>query len=134
MTHKAFDALRLLATPPVWGRFDDQRPGDETSQLLIIAGVAALLAVAMLIWHLVADRSQRRFTSNSPAHLFRELSNAHGLSNSSRRLLKRVAAAHQIASPALLFVQPGYFDTSNLPASLAPNAKELQTLHDQLFS
>jgi hypothetical protein len=71
--------------------------------------------------------------SNSAAQLFRELCRAHGLSHSHRRLLKRLATARRLTSPALVFVEPKHFDTTNLPASLLPSAKELQHLSAQLF-
>jgi hypothetical protein len=47
--------------------------------------------------------------------------------------LKRLAAARGAASATILFVEPSYFDASNLPASLQRAASELQRLREQLF-
>jgi hypothetical protein len=137
MTGGLAAALCLLAIRQdmyrVWGRFDHQHPSDGTNQMLILFGLAALLAVAMFVWLRAVRGPQRHFTSNSPSRLFRELCRVHGLNFSTRRLLKRLAAARGLPSAALLFVEPEHYDTSNLPANLQPAASELQRLHDQFF-
>jgi hypothetical protein len=134
---KCLDALVLLAArgdlPRVWGRFDHQRPSGGMSQLWLVAGLAALAAAAMLLWLRGLRRPKRCFVSNSQGRLFRELSAAHGVSFSNRRLLKRLARERKLPTPALLFVEPKHFDTSDLPADLQSAANELQRLRAQLF-
>src|SRR3972149_2045518 len=104
MTQSTIESLCLLAGRQdlhrVWGRFDHQHPSDGASQMLIVVGMAAVAAVAVLIWFRITRRPERHFVSNSGARLFRELCQAHGLSHSRRRLLKRLAAARELASPA----------------------------------
>jgi hypothetical protein len=137
MLQLAIENLCLLASRQdlhrVWGRFDNQRPAEDSSQLLIVLGMAAVAAAALLIWFLAARRPPRLFVSNSPARLFRELCHAHGLSFSTRRLLKRLAAAQGLATPAILFVEPKHFDTANLPPDLQSAAKDVQRIRAHLF-
>jgi hypothetical protein len=119
--------------PRVWGRFDHQRPADGTNQMLMVAGMAALVAVVLLIWLRAARRPPSSFVSNSPARLFGELCRAHGLSHSNRRLLKRVATERGLPSPALVFIEPKHLDIESLPASLLPSASEVEQLRTHLF-
>jgi hypothetical protein len=136
MTHGALWFLHLLATREesfrVWGRFDHQRPGVGPFELIILSAVALLLA-GTLIWQIVARRRQREFASNNPTRLFGELCRAHRLDRSNRRLLKQLAAAHGIKSAALLFVEPDYFDMTNVPPALKSLAGELRQLRHKLF-
>jgi hypothetical protein len=117
----------------VWGRFDHGRPTDAANEMLLLAAMAVLLAVVLAAWLRASRRPKRRFLTSSSRQLFRELSRAHELSFSKRRLLKRLAAARGVASPALLFVEPNYFDASTLPSGLQPAAKDLQRLRQLLF-
>jgi hypothetical protein len=137
MIQNASSSVSLLAASQemhrVWGRFDHANPADGTSQLLIVAGIAAIVALSFLIWIRSARRPARVFISNGPAKLFRELCRAHGLGYRSRRLLKRLASARNVASPALLFVEPEHFEPSALPASFQSSAQELRQLRAQLF-
>ena len=119
--------------PRVWGRFDHQRPSFDWSQMLLIAGAMALAIAAVVVWHRLTGRSSKNFSLNSPARFFNELSSTHGLKFSSRRLLKRLAAARGLANPALLFVEPKHFDTTNLPDDLKSSAGELRQLRMRLF-
>jgi len=117
----------------VWGRFDHQRPGLSTNQLLVIVVVIALASIAAVLWRILKSRASRTFSSDSAVKLFRELCAAHGISRSGRRLLKQLAEARGIADPAILFVEPQSFDAQNLPPDLRSSSNELQRLNEKLF-
>jgi hypothetical protein len=136
MIHNPTLSPYLLAAqdlPRVWGRFDHQRPADGTNQMLVVVGMAAMVALVMLIWLRASRREKRPFSTNSSARLFRELCRAHGLSYANRRLLKRLAAARGLAGPAFVFVEPKHFDTANLPDGLQNSADDVRRLRAQLF-
>jgi hypothetical protein len=116
----------------VWGRFDHQRPGIGTSELVVIAFVVVLLA-GSLAWQMLKRRYQREFLYDSASRLFGELCHAHQLDRSARRLLKRLAAARGIKNLTELFVEPHYFDAATLPSSLKPSAGALRQLRHKLF-
>jgi hypothetical protein len=123
----------LLAMRPdtirTWGRFD--RPL-ETHEL-IVAGIIVLLLGGTLVWQLLPQRRPRDFNCNNPSRLFTELCRAHRLDRSHRKLLKRLAAAHGLKSAAVLFMEPEYFDATNVPPDLKPSARELRQLRHVLF-
>jgi hypothetical protein len=98
----------------------------------LLSIVAVLVTVAIVAFR-SAQRSERDFTNDNPRQLFRELCGAHKLPFASRRLLKRLASARGLAEPALLFVDSGYFETSNLPVDLQRSAAEIRSLRDRLF-
>jgi len=128
--------LSLLAAQDshrVWGRFDHQRPGFGTDHLLTILAAIALVVAGAIVWYRSSRRPPIHFSCDSSARLFRELCRAHGLSSASRRLLKRLAAARNIATPALLFVDPQHFDAKTLPTAIRASETELGRLHDRLF-
>ncbi len=137
MTQLTNQWLILLATRQemhrVWGRFDNERPGTSGSQWMIVIGVVALMVLAGMIWRVATRRSVGTYTSNSSAKLFRELCAMHGLGRASRRLLKRLAEARGLTNPAMLFVEPQYFDARSLPAELKSFAKELRRIGEMLF-
>jgi hypothetical protein len=113
----------------VWGRFDHQRPVYDLGQILMILAAAAVAAAVGLVFM----RLLGRIRTNSPQELFRELCRAHGLTRSSRRLLKQLAAARKLSHPAALFLEPSYFEFSDLPPALQSAKKDLQGLRDRLF-
>jgi hypothetical protein len=117
----------------VWGRFDHGRSGINTSHAVTFLGALALLALVLFAWHCLSRPAARKFSCDSSRRLFRELCGAHRLNLSRRRLLKRLASARQIADPAMLFLQPEYFETTSLPAHLESSTVEIQKLHDRLF-
>ncbi len=116
----------------VWGRFDNQRATFGTHEKIILGAVALLLA-GTLIWQVIARRRQREFWLNSAPRLFHELCRAHHLDHASRRLLKRLAAARGVKPAAHTFVEPKYFDTTNLPPALKSSASEIRLLRHKLF-
>jgi hypothetical protein len=101
-------------------------------EVLILAAVTLIVIVA-ITWQTFSKRRRRDFDYDRPARLFADLCKAHKLNWSNRRLLKQLAAGRGLKLPATLFVEPEYFDTTNLPAALQPSAKELRKLHHELF-
>jgi hypothetical protein len=101
-------------------------------ELLIISSLTLLVVIA-IVWRTASQRRRRDFEYNSPPRLFSELCRAHKLTWSNRRLLKQLAAARDLKCAATLFVEPDYFDLTNLPSELKPAAHELRQLRHKLF-
>jgi hypothetical protein len=127
-------AMLLAAKEPV-GDLGEFRlkdlPDIGPYELLVLSSLTVLVVIAM-VWRRVSRR-RRDFDYNSPPRLFSELCRAHKLTWSSRRLLKQLAAARDLKSAATLFVEPDYFDVTNLPHALKPSARELRELRHMLF-
>jgi hypothetical protein len=102
------------------------------NEVLILAAVT-LLVIVTVVWQTISRRRQRDFEYDRPARLFADLCRAHKLNWSSRRLLKHLAAARGLKFPATLFVEPEYFDMTNVPPALKPSAAELRLLRHKLF-
>ena len=100
---------------------------------VLILGTVTLIVILAVIWQPVSRRRRKDFDYDSPPRLFSDLCRAHRLSWANRRLLKQLATARGLASPAVLFVEPEYFDMTNVPAALKGNVAELRTLRHTLF-
>lgn len=129
LLHQRFSLLTASPNGQVWRSFDQARPEYDPDQLLMILTFVAIVVTMGLL--LVRMRSQ--FQTDSKRALFSELCRAHGLNASSRRLLKRLAAARRLSHAATLFVEPQYFDTSDMSPALQAAMDELQRLRDQIF-
>lgn len=103
-----------------------------TCEVLILAAVT-LLVIATIVWQRISRRRRRDFDYDRPQRLFADLCRAHKLNWSNRRLLKQLAAARHLKCPATLFVEPDYFDMTNVPAALKSSAGELRQLRHMLF-
>ena len=101
-------------------------------EVLILAAVT-LLVIVTIVWQTISRRRQRDFEYDRPARLYADLCRAHKLNWSNRRLLKQLAAARGLKCPAALFVEPEYFDMTNVPPALKPSAAELRQLRHKLF-
>jgi hypothetical protein len=117
----------------VWGRFDHQRGGFGRTEWLIVGGATALLLITMLVSHLRTKRLQKDFWYDSSSRLLHGLSHAHRLDLANRRLMKKLTSARGVENAAELFVEPEYFDTTNLPPALKTSAGELRQLRHRLF-
>ncbi len=110
------------------------RPEETREKLLWLGGFAA--AVILLLWG--ASRWARRLegdrTYTNAGRLFYELCRAHGLDAYSRRLLRRLASHARLSQPALVFVEPQWFDPAALPPSLAAEQARLEQLRARLFA
>jgi hypothetical protein len=127
---QCFWLVAATSNGQVWGRFDHQRPRYDTGRILTILTLAVLAVTIGLF--LVRMRSS--FQTESKRGLFLDLCRAHGLNASSRRLLKRLAAARGLKNSATLFVEPRYFDSTDLPQALQSVKADLQRLGDRIFS
>jgi hypothetical protein len=101
-------------------------------ELLILAAVT-LIVIVTIAWQTISRRRGHDFEYDRPSRLFAELCRAHKLNWSHRRLLKHLAAARGLKCPAALFVEPEYFDISNVPASLKSSVSELRQLRHRIF-
>lgn len=101
-------------------------------EVLILAAVT-LLVIVTIVWQTISRRRRRDFDYDSPPRLFEELCRTHKLNWSKRRLLKHLASARGLKSPATLFVEPEFFDTTNAPPAVKASAAELRQLRHKLF-
>jgi hypothetical protein len=136
MMQSPLSAALLLAAKERVGDLGEFRlkdlPDIGPYELLILSSVT-LMVLVTIICRKIARRRRRDFDYNSPPRLFSELCRAHKLNWSSRRLLKQLALARDLKCAATLFVEPDYFDLTNLPPALRPSAHELRQLRHQLF-
>jgi hypothetical protein len=131
---KGAQLVHLFATQePVGdlGNFEGL-PSVSANQLLILVAVT-LLVIVTIAWQAISRRRRRDFDYDRPARLFADLCRAHKLSWANRRLLKHLAAARDLKCPATLFVEPEYFDMTNVPPTLKASAGELRQLRHKLF-
>jgi hypothetical protein len=126
--------IQLLAAQDYsdeWGRL--ARLFSFVSYEVLILASVTLLVIVTIVWQTISRRRRRDFAYDSPPRLFADLCRAHQLNWSNRRLLKYLAAARGLKCPATLFVEPDYFDMTNVPAALKPSANELRQLRHKLF-
>lgn len=102
-------------------------------KLLTIVAVILVVCVGLVVFERLARRSDRAPTLDSPAELFRELCRLHRVDRAGRRLLKRLAVHWGLASPALLFVEPEYFQPAKLPEEWQPESRKIDRLRRKLF-
>jgi hypothetical protein len=113
--------------------FRSRSVDDNALAVGLVACGLVLTCVVLLLVGRYARRFENLKTYDSPPELFRELCRAHGLNWSSRRLLKRLAAAWELPSPALLFVEPERFNPARLPANWQDDQDRLENLRQRLF-
>jgi hypothetical protein len=126
--------IQLLAAQDYsdeWGRL--ARLFSFVSYEVLILASVTLLVIVTIVWQTISRRRRRDFAYDSPPRLFADLCRAHKLNWSNRRLLKQLAAARGLKCPAALFVEPDYFDMTNVPPGLKPSAAELRQLRHKLF-
>ncbi len=135
MNHITLSGLQLLAEQYYYSHEWQQLNKLLTAnwrEVLILATVT-LLVIITVIWQTISRRRRRDFDYDSPPRLFSDLCRAHRLNWSNRRLLKQLAVARGLKSPAALFVEPEYFDMTNVPSALKGSVAELRSLRRQLF-
>jgi len=90
-----------------WG--DSIRRGSMDPTPIILVGVL-LVAGLFVLRYLTGRKRGRACIEDHPADLFRRLVDRHRLDRGEARALSDVAAANQLADPAVLFARPGLFD------------------------
>src|SRR4051812_46076106 len=111
------------------------RPPQGSFPWVSAASIAALLTATLFgVWLLIRYLKERDGDGyRCPRRLFNDLCRAHELDRASRKLLQRLAAAHHLAQPSLVFLDPDRFDTAQLDASWSQETTTLAELREQLF-
>ena len=129
--------LILLGQFSNWERLGDglhrSGPRMEMADLIPVAVVLALLAVAAVVAVKVYKRNDFSKPCNDADKLFRQLCFVHGLNGSNRKLLVQLAEAWQMSTPATLFVTPAAFRATDLPDWLQSEAERIKQLAQKLF-
>jgi hypothetical protein len=113
-------------------RFRDAEPMLGWVQGLLLLMVLAVLAVG--IWFLQRTiGAGRDRVLDSPGKLFGQLCRRHGLTSGQRRLLHGLAARHELAQPAWLFVDCGLLDAAAAGDEDLATRERLVRLRRQLF-
>jgi len=122
--------LSAKPTPP------PPKPGDWSFGWESVGVIAAVsLAMIALIYATITYfRWRRRLRSNSPWCLFNELCSAHQLTRRQRHVIKRLAHQYKLAQPAMLFVEPKWWEPEQLGPTWARHLPELRRLRLRLFS
>jgi len=127
-----FDCWLLLAQV----KAKQPKPGDWAfgwGTVGMIAVVAAGIVLAIWVMTLlVRYRSQR--TIHSPWQLFQDLCAAQGLSHGERSLARQLARDLQLDQPAVLFVEPAWWEHERLPQGLKRQAAVIDKLRRRLFA
>jgi hypothetical protein len=112
------------------------KPGDWSFGWSAVGLIgAASLLVIMLIWLAIRSyQARQRRERHSPWRLFSDLCRTHHLSRRHRHILKCLAVQYQLEQPAMLFVEPKWWEADQLGPTWAPHLPELNRLRLRLFS
>jgi hypothetical protein len=129
---KLFFYLTLLGQ----ARVNGPRPGDWGFGWLSVGIIAAgALAIILAAWVVLRWLSFRESNlTHSPWRLYQDLCAAHGLSHRERQLLLRLARGFRLEQPAVLFVEPAWWDAERLGASFGSQLSALDKLRKKLFA
>jgi hypothetical protein len=105
----------------------------NTTKVLTVAACIVAVCLAMLLFDRLAKRGQHARVYDSPSDLFRELCRIHRFSRGGRRLLRRLAADWGLTDPAILFVEPEFFNTKKLSPELQDERDRIEQIRHQLF-
>ena len=114
--------------------FHLRNPFRESGWQGAIVLVGVILAVGLGLGLISRYVHGREKGINSPRRLFRALCAAHRLNFSERALLHRLAKHHQLASPAVLFVEARLWEEDTLGAAWQQDAAERRSLREKLFA
>ena len=117
-------------------RLKEPRPGDWSfgwGTVGIIAAVSAGIVLAIwLVTLWLRVRAQR--TIHSPWEMFHVLCAAHGLGHAELSLVKQLARELKLEQPGVVFVEPGWWESERLPASMGRHLAALDKLRKRLFA
>lgn len=116
-------------------RAKQPRPGDWSFGWATVGIIAASAAgIVLVVWCVKAWlRYRRQRTTHSPWLLFQELCAAHELSYAERSVAKHLAKELRLEQPGVLFVEPAWWESERLPATLRPQLASLEKLRKRLF-
>ena len=134
MTHYLPDPLLADATFLHLGdRFREGGYQFGWQSVAVVAGLA--LVIGLVLW--LAARwmhLRERRIIHSPQKLLQQLYAAHGLSYRDRRLVDRLVRQHKLLDPAVLFVEPAWWDVEPLGTWWQSRQSEYHALRDRLFA
>ncbi len=119
---------QMKATPP--------KPGDWAFGWGTVGLIAAVsTGIALMIWLItLLLRYRAQSTVHSPWKLFHSLCTAHALSHGERSLIRQLARDLDLDQPAVLFVEPIWWDHDRLPLPLQRQVVVVDKLRKKLFS
>ena len=99
---------------------------------IVIGAAVTIIGLAWLAMRFL--RSRQKKISHCPWRLFKDLCAAHELNYRDRQLLTQLARQHRLQQPAVLFVEPAWWDTDRLGAAWQRSLGEVQALQERLFA
>jgi len=99
---------------------------------IIVGAAAMIIGLAWLTMRLLKSRQKR--ISHCPWRLFKDLCAAQELSYRERQLLTQLALQHRLQQPAMLFVEPAWWEAGRLGGGWQRSLGEVQALHERLFA
>ena len=129
-------ALQMLTIAALAVKPPPPKPGDWSFGWSSVGAIAAVsLVIIATIWLTITYlRVRRRQQRNSPWRLFGDLCSAHQLTRRQRHVLKRLAHQYNLDQPAMLFVEPKWWEPDQLGATWARHLPELRRIRLRLFS
>lgn len=126
----------LLAAFDLRSLSDWFRSGKSLDWGFVLPVLGALTALFLFVTWLTLRRLRvrERRLLNSPAKLLAELCTAHGLRHRDRQLLTALARHHNLAQPAVLFVEPALWAAERLGPTWNRRGGELDELRARLFA
>jgi len=99
---------------------------------IIVGAATAIIGAFWLTMRLF--RARQRRNTNCPWRLFKDLCAAHHLSYRDRQLLTQLAHQHRLEHPAMLFVEPAWWEAAKLGRAWQRSIGEIHRLRDRLFA
>src|SRR5688500_599844 len=99
---------------------------------IIIGAAATIIALAWVMMRFL--RARQKKISHCPWRLFKDLCAAHRLNYRERQLLTQLAHQHRLQQPAMLFVEPAWWEADRLGNAWQRSLAEVHALRDRLFA
>jgi hypothetical protein len=112
------------------------KPGDWSFGWLSVGLIAAVaVGIVLTIWLVKVWLGQRsRRSSHSPWQLFQDLCTAHHLTATEKHLARQLAKELRLEQPAVLFIEPSWWENERLPLGLTRHLSVLDKLRKRLFA